>query len=199
MIWPHYELSNEVLRTNEQLNLWKSDRGSVDIERETLAVAITLDGKPEGYIFSGNGRMILDAIVETDQGAVGKPIEQQLTDPFLMVGNPEIIEAHSFSAFTGEKQDFLAKAQDLYHEFFRGGEHFGHGCHHHQHEGLVFAFKNDSGKLDILIPHGSKIVYKAKHIVFISDDGEAILKSPEHTVVSNHGRCIVMKGRGSAH
>ena len=193
MMGHHYKLSNEVLRTNEQLNLWKSDRGSVDIEKDALAVAITLDGKPEGYILGGNGKMILDAIVETDQGAVGKPIEQQLTGPFLMIGNPETIEASSFSAVTGE-QDFLAKAEDLYHEFFRGGEHFVGGCHHH-HEGLIFAFKNDSGKLDLLIPHGSKVVYKAENMVFISDEKEAILKSPKHMVVSNHGRCIVMKGR----
>src|SRR5271157_2479673 len=192
MTWHHYELSNTVLKTNENLNLWKSDRGSVDIEKDTLAVAIMLNGKPEGYIFGGNGKMVLDAIVETDQGAVGKPIEQQLTDPFLMVGNPDIIEPRSSSAATGD-QDFLAKVQDLYNEFFRGGEHFGGGCHHHSHEGMFFAFKNDSGKLDLLIPHGSKIVYRAKHMVFISDDDEAILKSPEHMVVSNHGRCIVIK------
>jgi hypothetical protein len=163
------------------------------VEKDTLAVAIMLDGKPEGYVFGGNGKMILDAIVETDQGAVGKPIEQQLTDPFLMVGNPEIIEARYFSAFAGEKQDFLAKAQDLYREFFRGEEHSSCGCHRHHHEGIVFAFKNDSGKLDLLIPHGSKIVYKATHMVFISNENETILKSPEHMVVSNHGRCIVMK------
>ena len=191
MMWHHYDLSHTVLKTNERLNLWKSDRGSVDIEKDTLAVAIMLNGKPEGYIFGGNGKMVLDAIVETDQGAVGKPIEQPLTDPFLMVGNPEIIESRFSSAVTAE-QDFLAKAQDLYNEFFGGrGEHFGGGCH--RHEGMVFAFKNDSGKLDLLIPHGSKIVYKAKHLVFISDEDEAILKSPEHMVVSNHGRCIVMK------
>ena len=193
MMGHQYKLSNEVLRINEQLNLWKSDRGSVDIEKDALAVAITLDGKPEGYILGGNGKMILDAIVETDQGAVGKPIEQQLTGPFLMIGNPEIIEASSFSAVTGE-QDFLAKAEDLYNEFIRGGEHFDGGCHHH-HQGLIFAFKNDSGKLDLLIPHGSKIVYKTKHVVFISSEDGAVLKSPEHIVVSNHGRCIVMKGR----
>jgi hypothetical protein len=194
MMWHHYDLSQTVLKTNEPLNLWKSDRGSVDIEKDTLAVALTLDGKPEGYIFGGNGKMILDAIVETDRGAAGKPIERKLTDPFLMVGNPEIMESRSFSAVT-EEPDFLGKAQDLYHEFFRGGEHFGRGCHHHHHRGMVFVFKNDSGKLDLLIPHGSKIVYKAENMVFISDEKGAILKSPEHMVVSNHGRCIVMKGR----
>jgi hypothetical protein len=190
MTWNHYDLSDTVLKTNERLNLWKSDRGSVDIEKDTLAVAITLNGSPQGYIFSGNGKMILDAIVETDQGAAGKPIEQQLTDPFLMIGNPEIIKPSSSSVVTAE-QDFLAKAQDIYNEFFRGEEH-DHGCHHH--EGSIFAFKNDSSKLDLLILHGSKIVYKAKHVVFISDEDEAILKSPEHMVVSNHGRCVVMKG-----
>jgi len=194
MMRHHYELGNTVLKTNESLNLWKSDRGSVDIGKDTLAVAIMRKGRPEGYIFGGNGKLILDAIVETDQGAVGRPIEQQLTEPFLMVGKPENPETRSFSTAGAEQKDFLTKAQDLYQEFFRG-EHLHRSCHH-RHEALVFAFKNDSGKLDLLIPNGSKIVYRGSHIVFISDENKAILKSPEHIVVSKHGRIIVMKGRG---
>jgi hypothetical protein len=188
----HYELNSTVLKTNEPLSLWKNDRGSVDIGKDTLAVAIMLEGKPEGYIFSGNGKMILDAIVETDQGAVGKSIEKQLQEPFLMVGKPENPESHSFLTADSEQNDFLTKAQYLFHKFF-GREHFkwGYNCHHRA-DGLIFAFSNDSGKLDHLILRGPKIVYKAGRMVFISNENEAILKSPEQMVVSNHGRCIIM-------
>jgi hypothetical protein len=195
MIWHHYELGSTVLKTNEPLTLWKADRGSVEIGKDTLAVAITLEGKPQGYIFGGNGKMVLDAIVETEQGAVGKPVEQELTEPFLMLGNPQDIESR-FALATGGEQDFLTTAEDLYHKFFREGEHFGSRCNDHYHEGLVFAFRNDSGHFDLLILHGSKIVYRAKHMMFISDENRVIMKSPEHTIVSDNGRCIIVKRRG---
>jgi hypothetical protein len=187
-----YELGSSILKTNEPVTLWKSDRGSVCIEKDSLAVAIMREGRPEGYVFSGNGKMILDAIVETDQGAVGKPIEQQIQEPFLMIGKPENPESHSFSTVDAEQTDFMAKAQDVFDKFF-GREHFDMGCCY-RHEGLVFAFSNDLGKFDLLIPNGSKIVYKANRTVFISDEDNSFLKNPEQTVVSNHGKCIVMKG-----
>lgn len=193
MIWHHYGLSNTVLKTNEPLTLWKADRGSVEIGKDTLVVAITLEGRPQGYIFGGNGKLILDAIVETEQGAVGKPVEQRLTEPFLMLGNAQVIESRSSSAGEAQK-DFLTKAGDVFTKFFREGEQFGPSCHDHKREGLVLAFMNDFGNFDILIPHGSKIVYKSKQMVFISDENRTIMKNPEHTVVSNNGRCITVRG-----
>jgi len=195
MIWHHYRLEGKVLRTNDQLTLWKSDRGSVSIDKDTLAVAITLNGRPQGYIFGGNGKMILDTIVETEQGAVGKPIEEQLTEPFLMLGNPQDIESRITPATGGEQRDFLTKAEDVYHKFFGEERALDFGCHGHHQEGLIFAFADDSGKFDLLIPHGSKIVYKAQHIVFVSDENRVIMKSPESTVVSHNGKCIIVSGQ----
>jgi hypothetical protein len=192
-MWHHYELGSSILKTDKPLTLWKSDRGSVDIEKDTLAIAFSLEGRPEGYVFSGSGKMILDAIVETDQGAVGKPIERQIQQPFVMIGKLENPESRSFSTVADDQTGFMAKAQDVFAKFC-GREHFDLGsCH--RHDGLVFAFSNDFGKFDLLIPNGSKIVYKSKQTVFISDEDNTILKNPEQTVVSNHGKCIVMNGR----
>jgi hypothetical protein len=44
-------------------------------------------------IFHGEGRLILDAIIETKEGVIGKAIEKELKDPFLMLGNTEKINS----------------------------------------------------------------------------------------------------------
>lgn len=64
-------------------------------------------------------------------------------------------------------------------------------CHHD--EGLIFAFSNQNSQPDLLVLSGSKIVYKAKHMTFISNGDRDVLKSPEHMVVSNRGRYVVIK------
>jgi hypothetical protein len=195
MIWHHYQFDGKILRANDPLTLWKSDRGSVSVNKDTLAVAITLNGEPQGYIFGGNGKMILDTIVETEQGAVGKPIEKELAEPFLVLGNLQNMESRVTPATSGEQKDFLRKAEEVYLKFFAEGQAFNFGCRDHRQEGLIFAFADDSGKFDLLILHGSRIVYKAHHIVFVSDEKRVVMRSPESTVVSHKGKCIIVSGQ----
>lgn len=195
MIWQGYELSNEVLEANTELTLWKSDRGSVEIGKATLAVAVTLDGKTKGYIFGGNGNMILDTIVETEEGAIGNSTERKITEPFLMLGHADEVRSCLISAVDEEKKDFMKNAEDLHRQFFKGRHNIDLGYHHDSHEGMIFAFKNDSDHFDLLIPRGSKIVYQAKHLTFISDENKIVMKTPERTIVTANGRCVVVKER----
>ena len=196
MIWHHYQLDNKVLKTNNQLILWRSDRGSVSIEKDALAVAVVLNGKSWGYVFGGNGKMILDTIVETEQGAVGKPIEKELTEPFLMLGNPQVTESSSQTVIGEKGTDFLTRAEDMCRKFFGDERAFDLRWQDRPHERMIFAFANDSGKFDLLIPNGSRIVYKTQHIVFVSDENRVVMKSPEHTIVSTNGKCIIVGGQG---
>jgi len=191
MIWHQYKLDPTVKVINEPLTLWTSEKGSVSITKGALAAAVTVDGETEGYILSGNGRLILDTIVETEQGAIGKSIEKEITEPFLMIGNPQQIEPHLTPA--DRQTDFLAKAENLHRRFFQERATLEIGCHNHYGKKLIFAFDNGSTKFDLLIPNGSRLIYKAEHLVFISDENRVVLKSPEHTVVSGHGRCIIVQ------
>jgi len=193
-MWHHYELDSAMLKTDQPLTLWKTDRGIIEIDKDTFAIAITQDGKPQGYIFNGNGKLTLDTIIETEQGAVGKPTEKTLTEPFLMLGNPQNITPHLTTTTNENNKEFTTKAENFFHHFFKNGKTFNMncGCHHHD-EGLIFAFSNPNNRPDLLVLNDSKIVYKAKHMTFVSDENRDVLKSPEHMVVSNHGRCIIIK------
>ena len=192
-MWHNYELDNTTSKIDQPLTLWKTDKGILEINKNTVAIAITQDGKPQGYIFNGNGKLVLDTIIETEQGAVGKPTEKTLTEPFLMLGNPQNIEPHLIATTSEDNKAFTTKAEGFFHHFFKNGRTSNMDCCCHHDEGLVFAFSNQNSHPDLLVLNGSKIVYKAKHMTFISNGDRDVLKSPEHMVVSNRGRCVVIK------
>ncbi|MGQ9538260.1 MAG: hypothetical protein ACUVTE_01545 [Candidatus Bathycorpusculaceae bacterium] len=52
------------------------------------------------------GKLILDAIIKTDEGAVGKPVEKEIEKPFIMIGNVEHVLQNLVVA---SKQDLAIK------------------------------------------------------------------------------------------
>jgi hypothetical protein len=59
-------------------------------------------------------------------------------------------------------------------------------------DGTEFAFPNGSGKLDILLANGSKLIYGATDLLFVSDMNSVVLKDADRIVVSGRDKsCIV--------
>jgi len=199
MIWQDYQLDNTVLRATEAVTLWQTERGIVEIGRDTLAIPIKVSDQRKGYIFHGNGKLLLDTIVETEEGAIGKPVEKEISEPFIMLGDTEETQQRLSIASKedltkmgyGNSQEFVAKAEDLFDKFFRGRVHsrqsFGEG------RGLIFAFQNEASRLAILVAKGSKLVYKAIGIVFVSHENKVVLKSPGEVVCSNSGKLVIVR------
>jgi len=200
MTWRNYELENAVLKTNEKVTLWQSERGIVEIDEDALALPILLDGERKGYVFHGNGKLVLDTIVETDKGAIGRPVEKEINAPFLMIGQMKEIEQklvqadrEDFASKNYEnKEVFRAKAEDLCHRFF--GKRRMHGCNCFDNDcGFVFAFPNDAEELDVLVAKEDKIVYKTKSTVFVSNEDKVVLKTPSEVILSNDRRSFIIK------
>jgi len=89
------------------------------------------------------------------------------------------------------QQGFIDKAKDLCDQFFKGrvNNHEAFGRDH----GLIFAFQNEANKLDVLFAKGSKLVYKATDIVFVSNENKVVLKSPGEVVCSSNGKSVIIK------
>lgn len=199
MIWGKYRLDDKVVRTADDVRLWQTEKGIIEICGNTLAVSIKLGDKRKGYVFHGQSKLLIDAIVDTEEGAVGKSIEKALIEPFLMLGDPEGIEKHFSEASEDDfarmgyasQQGFVDQAQDLFNRFFRGRVH-SHENFDESH-GLIFAFQNETGKFDILIADGSKLVYTATGLVFVSNKDKVVLKSPGEVVVSDNGKSVFLK------
>ncbi|HVO36735.1 MAG TPA: hypothetical protein VMT01_01015 [Candidatus Acidoferrum sp.] len=198
-MWEGYEVSGAVYKTKESVTLCKTDQGFVEVDKDTLAVPITRGERREGYVFHGHGKLVLDAIVETESGAVGEPIEKELSSPFLMLGDIEQPQQHMDEASADDltkkgyqnESEFVDKAKScLEKSLTRGRIHRGTCCGHF--EGSMFMFPNETGRSDMLILHGSNLIYKSRSMVFISHKGKSILKSPEHVAMSHNGKCILI-------
>jgi len=186
MIWQDYQLDDVVSKTMEATVLWQAEKGLVEISKGMLAVAIKLGDKERGYMFHGHGKLVLDTIVETEEGAVGKPTEKEIDNPFLMLGNLEEAKQHLSEASQEDiakigyenQQDFLVKSRDLLDRFFK--RRGSHGFHYSSEDrGVIFAFQNENSKFDILVAKGSDIVYKSLGMVFVLNKDKVVLKSSD--------------------
>jgi len=197
MTWQTYRLGGTVSKAIEPLKLWETEKGIVHIDKNTLAVPVMQNGYLEGYILHGHGKLTLDMIVDTEQGAIGRSIEKQIDQPFLMLGNTENTQHHLDPATQDDlaemgytkQEEFLAKAQHLLNRFSNGRTQSSRCCG----EGSVFAFQNEAEKLDILVAKGAKLVYKTPGTIFVSNSDKAVLKSPMEFVCISNGKSIILK------
>jgi hypothetical protein len=199
MIWHDYHLGHTISKATEDIRLWDSEKGIVEIHKDTLAIPIKLDDKENGYIFHGHGKLLLDTIVETEEGAIGDPVEKPLNKPFLMLGDTE--ETLQFLTKASEedltrmgyesKQALIDTAEDLFNRFFKNGR--THGRHRiSENRSVIFAFQNQNDKLEILVAKGPKLVYTAEDIVFVSNRDKVVLKRPEEVVCSGNGKSVII-------
>ena len=203
MIWQDYQIDSTISKATEDITLWETEKGIVKIEKGTLAIGLKLRDQQRGYVLHGHGELLLDAIVETEEGALGKPIEKELNKPFLMLGDTDEIQQHLTTANKEdltemdyeEPQKFVNEAEDLFGRLFRG-RLYDYRCFD-KHDGFVFAFPSEADELSILVAKNSKLVYKAEGMVFVSDRNKAVLKSPNEVVVVRGGKMHVVKKHGS--
>jgi len=200
MKWQDYQLDENITKTDETLTLWKTERGIVEASEDTLTCPIRLGDKLEGYVFHGCCKLLLDTIVETDEGATGKSIVREVGTPFLMLGNTEKISEH-FSIASQEdlermvysnRQEFLVKAEDLLNRFL-SMEKVDCCDYFRKNSGLIFAFQNRNDRLDILAADDSRLIYKAKDIVFVQNGNKIVLTSSHEVVCSDNGKSVIIK------
>ncbi len=195
-----YRVGNVLLRTIGPLKLWETEKGLVEVAEGTLALEILVGEQRRGYVFHGAGKLILDAIVETDAGAIGKPVEKELNQPFLMLGNGEEMRDSLDSA--GEEdlknkgylslEEFAQRAEGLLDRFPRK-RLIGCGCLGSQ-SGSIFLFQSESDKPDLLLLRGSRLVYKSSGTMFALSGRHVVLKGHDRIAVSVDGKCFVING-----
>jgi hypothetical protein len=196
-MWKDYELDSIISKIADPLVLWQTEKGLVEIGEDALAVTIKLGDRHEGYVFHGKAKLLLDTIVETEEGAIGKSVEREVDEPFIMLVNTEKIREHLSEANSEDlkrmgyenPQCFEARARDVFHRFFKRGHIHDCRCSG-ERGGSIFAFQNKTGRFDILVLGGSKLVYKATDMVFIADGRKVVLKSPEQLAVSTDGKLV---------
>lgn len=190
MIWNEWKLGNVVQKTTETLTLWRTEKGFIEVYRDTLAIPLELNGQTKGYVFHGSGRLLLDTIVETERGAIGKSVEKKIDEPFLMLGDTSPVQQHLDTA-DKDSEEFAAKAEELCSRFFRSRRWLSIQCCRRE-DGSIFAFPNKVGKFDILVARDSKLVYKALDKIFVSNRSKTVLKTPNEVILSNDRKSLII-------
>jgi hypothetical protein len=203
MTWQNYHLDNAISKAAEDTKLWQTEKGIVEIGKNTLAIPVIMHDQVKGYVFDGHGKLLLDTIVETKEGAVGKPVEKEIHEPFVMLGKAEMTGRNLKPASSedlaeagyADRLGLMTKAEELLDRLFKNGR--THSCRcSYDDEGLLFAFQNQADDLDILLAKDAKIVYKAKDSVFISDKNRAVLRSCEVVCVCSGNSVVVKRAKG---
>jgi hypothetical protein len=198
MMQHYYEIDGSIMKTNENMTLWKADLGFVEVEKDSLAASVRLGDEVKGYVFHGKAKLALDTILETGNGAVGKTTEKDLTEPFLMLGDAEQIQSH-LTAATAEdlrsknhkdSKEFIEHVEDVFHRFLRKQMHTR--CWDHP-DGFVFAFANPEGRPDLLVADHDRIVYKSRSLTYVSNSPGVIMKGSEHGLAMRHGHCCIIR------
>lgn len=193
-----YHIEENILKTTGPINLWQGERGLVQVEKDTLALPVMLGERVRGYIFHGEGDLILDAIVETEAGALGRPVTKKLDKPFLVLRDDDKLSSNLESAGEDDlknrsylnKDQFLQAAKSLLDRFPRKrmiGDYSSSG-----YGGSIFLFQNESGKPDLLLLNGSRLVYKSSGTMFALSGRRVVLKGHDGFAVSVDGRCFVV-------
>jgi hypothetical protein len=196
------QLGGVVFKAVEDVTLWQTEKGVIKIRRGTLGLPIELDRQHIGYVLHGHGKLTLDAIVETEEGAIGKPVEKEILSPFLMLGKVDALQ-QSFDKADREdvkkvghedEQVFLKEAEELFDKFL-GRRRFCDCGSFETGRGFIFAIPDETGRFDILLAKDSRIVYKAAEIAFISSSGKTILKNHGSVALSHNGKSFIVKNR----
>lgn len=192
----NYKLGGEPLKLLNDSNLLQTNKCVVKATRNTLALPILINENLEGHVFHGSGQLLIDTIVETEKGAIGKPTIKDLDKPFLMLGKTEEVKNN---LATANPQELAQFGYSTVEAFVKTAEDF---CNYLFNKGLqcndsttgdskIFVFTN-AESFDVLVAKGNELVYTSKEKVFVFKNDKEVLTSPQEVVVSKRGRTVVV-------
>lgn len=197
MRFSRYRLGETSLKTVEDITLLQNERCLVKVFKDTLCLPILVDEETVGYVFHGTGQLMIDSIVETKRGAVGKPTVKDLKKPFIMLGNMEKIKGNLASADSTDLNKFGYKGIESFVEIAdRLCERLlckgTHRLPKDVKDTMIFAFADSKDEFDMLVSKGDSLVYTSREKVFVSKGDKNVLKVPEQFVVTKRGKTVII-------
>ena len=196
---PHnYELGNTPFKLVENLTLLKTDKCILTAFKDTLVLPLTLNEEALGFFMHGTGKLVIDTIIETSKGAVGKPIEKKLTEPFIMVGNVEefknkMIEADlpGLGVFGYQNPGaFHRKAVETCDRILK--EKVDRRITNGERK-RIFFLSSDEGHYDTLVSReGRELIYISGEKIYLFGDDKSVISRPNEVLLSKGGRRIII-------
>jgi hypothetical protein len=185
--------------TTDLIQLISADKALVEMERGCAWVNLESDGERVGFAFTGPSRYAVDAIAETEKGAIGESWSGYLSGVQIFLGTSEIerysseasdaeLESHGFS----ESAQFLEKVEAAIHDKVNGNS-----SKVKIDEGQVLVGSDINKKSVILAVNNGKIAFvHGKNVFALSDDNVVSVTKKGVAVTGDHGRPIVISKDG---
>lgn len=194
----HIKLGKQPSKLSKDLTLLQNEKCLITVRGGTLALPILVEGNPRGYFFIGMGQFILDAIIDTPKGAIGKSLFADLNRPFLMFSADNTIVEDLVPASdqdvsnigNANLEDFLLKANDVFAHIT-----MVHNKYLKVEKGTqMFAFFSPDKTWDILLAKEDKLIFTSRNKVYIFKDLVGDTKSnPQHIHFAENGKTVIIE------
>ncbi|RLE65461.1 MAG: hypothetical protein DRJ47_05070 [Thermoprotei archaeon] len=178
-----WKLDKEVYRLNENKVFLDHPKCRLTVGENSILAKVFFNDHHVGYVVQGYVEFFVDTILETSEGAVGKPVRKTGHQTFIYLSKqpPEM----NLSP-TGDKE-FWAKAYSLCEKFFKQNEY-------RLHKGHIVAFPVGD-KFEILVLKNNKLVYISLSKIFVSKMDHGVLlenKRDARRVITSAGEKTIL-------
>jgi hypothetical protein len=192
-----------VMTNTEEYDLISHGKAYVRLEAGCLWTYLLDDGVRVGIAFMGPSRFAVDAIAETEMGAMGESITGSLLGVQLYVGISSLeniskgadfsdLQKHGFQ----DSQSFAKEIETAIKDHFNG-EHGRSKLDRKEQSQIFFGRDSHEIKLLLVLSKRKGLVFTYGKQVFVLDDDNIVSVSKSGVVVSDrHGRQIVVGKNG---
>ncbi|UCD45823.1 MAG: hypothetical protein JSV27_04880 [Candidatus Bathyarchaeota archaeon] len=182
----------EVKVTGEALKLISNEKAFARIDAGSFWAPVEDDAEKVGAIIFGEGNYAVDAIVETEEGAVGRS-HTGFIDGFKLFLGASRLEEMSRAASDGELQSmgfessgsFIDAADEAIEEFLGTDAHTDR-THRRREEGVLF-WSDRENKRNIIVAGFDSLVFIKGGKVFVLNDDNAVSVQDGNVFLQNSG------------
>lgn len=193
---------SNVMVTTQEIDIISHEKAYVRMSPGCVWSYLLQDGVRVGVAFSGPSRFAVDAIAETDMGAMGESITGELSGVQLFIG-PASLENISRNAERLDTQDqgygdfeaFTKAIETAIHDHINGDSKkttIDSG----KDSKIFFGLDSNNKKLLLVLSEDKGLVFTYDKSVFVLGDDELVSVSKSGVVVSNKDGKQIIVGKG---
>ncbi len=188
--------------TTQEIDIISHEKAYVRMSEGCIWVYLLQDGVRVGVAFAGPSRFAVDAIAETDMGAMGESITGDLSGVQLFIG-PSSLENISRSAESSDtkkqgfqdSEAFTKEIESTIHEHLNG-ENKKTKIDSKKDSKIFFGTDSNKKKLLLVLNEEKGLVFTYGKSVFVLDDDNLVSVSKSGVVVSSKEGKQIIVGKG---
>ncbi len=193
---------SNVMVTTQEINILSHEKAYVRMSAGCVWAYLLQDGVRVGVAFAGPSRFAVDAIAETDMGAMGESITGDLSGVQLFIGatSLENISKNAESANTQEQGfhdagSFVQAIETTIHDHLNG-DNKKTRIDDKKDSKIFFGTDSNNKKILLVLSKEKGLVFTYGKSVFVLGDDNLVSVSKSGVVVSNKDGRQIIVGKG---